>query len=202
MVLTIIIIIVMLVIGVGLVALYREVGLGMGGGGGERVDARPQQAPSTSSAWLQQAPSTSSAWPQQAPSTSSAWPFGNLTVGSHYAIPTDNTYSGFLALCADDSDALGELHSAAVVAEEWGYPFLVAIAKTPQPNGWIDRLDTLPGNIGQYDIRVDEIRALKPVRLPVVAFLNEGRLLNASATLGSPSSIATSFQHCRYGLRR
>jgi hypothetical protein len=175
MVLTIIIIIVMLVIGFGLVALYREIGLGRGGDGGEPVDVPP---------------------------SASGWPLGNLTVGNHVVIPTEDAYTGFLALCADDDDALAEIHPAAVVAEDWGYPFLVAIAKTPQPNGWIDRLDTLPGEVGQYDMRVDQMRALKPVRLPIVAFINEGRLLDASTMLDSSSSIATTFQHCRFGLAR
>lgn len=175
MVLTIIIIIVMLVISSGLVALYREVGVGRDEDGGERVDAR---------------------------SPASAWPLGNLTVGNHFAIPSEDAFTGFVALCADDDDALEEIYPAAVVAEDWGYPFLVAIAKTPQPNGWIDRLDTLPGDVGQYDMRVDQMRALKPVRLPIVAFVNEGRLLDASTTLDSQSSIITSFQHCRFGLAR
>jgi hypothetical protein len=174
MVLTILIIIVMLVIGFGLVALYREVGLGREGDGGESVDA----------------------WRPPA----SNWPLGNLTVGSHVAIPTEDAFTGFLALCADDDNAFEEIYPAAVVAEDWGYPFLVAIAKTPQPNGWIGRLGTLPGDVGQYDMRVDQMRALQPVRLPVVVFVNEGRLLDASTTLDSPSTIATSFQHCRFGL--
>jgi hypothetical protein len=173
-VLTVIIIIVMLVISGGLVALYREVGLGRGEEG-ERTPARP---------------------------ASSKWPLGSLSAGSHFAIPSDEPFTGFLALVSDDQDALGELYSAAVVAEEWGYPVLVAIAKTYAPTGWIDRLDGLPGNIGWYDIRVDEMRALNPVSLPVIAFVNEGRLLDASVQLDSPSTIATIFQHCRYGLTR
>lgn len=174
MVLTIIIIIIALVLGFGLLALYREVGMGLDGEGGS-TDAR---------------------------SSPSGWPLGSLTAGSHFAVPSDEPYTGFVALCADDDDALGELYSAAVVAEEWGYPFLVAIAKTLQPNRWIDRLDSLPGNIGQYDMRVEEMRALKPAQLPIVAFVNEGRLLDASTGLDSPSAIATSFQHCRFGLTR
>ena len=176
MVLTVIIIIVMLVIAGGLVALYREVGFGQGAGAdAERTEARPSP---------------------------SGWPLGNLTVGNHVAIPSEEPFTGFFALCSDDQDALGELYSAAVVAEEWGYPMLVAIAKSLAPNGWVDRLDGLPGNIGQYDIRADELRALKPSRLPVIAFVNEGRLLDASVALDSPSSVATSFQHCRFGLTR
>jgi hypothetical protein len=175
MVLTIIIIIVMLVIGFGLVALYREVGLGRESEGGGPVDT----------------------WPP-----ASNWPLGNLNVGSHVAIPTEDTYTGFVALCADDDDAFDEIYPAAVVAEDWGYPFLVAIARTPQPKGWTNRLETLPGDVGQYDMRVDQMRALQPVRLPVVVFVNEGRLLDASTKLDSPSSIATSFQHCRFGLAR
>jgi hypothetical protein len=175
MVLTIIIIIVMLVISSGLVALYREVGIGRDGDGGERVDARPP---------------------------ASGWPFGNLTVGSHVVIPAEDSFTGFVAMCADDDDAFGKIYPAAVVAEDWGYPFLVAITRTPQPNGWIDRLETLPGNVGHYDMRVDQMRALKPVLLPVLAFVNEGRLLDASTKLDSPGSIVTSFQHCRFGLAR
>jgi hypothetical protein len=175
MVLTIIIIIVMLVISSGLVALYREVGLGRGEDGGQRVDALP---------------------------SASSWPFGSLTVGNHFAIPGEDAFTGFVALCADDDDALAEIHQAALVADDWGYPFLVAVAKTPRPNGWIDRLDSLPGNVGQYDMRVDEMRALQPVSLPIVAFVNEGRLLDASTRLDSSSSIITSFQHCRFGLTR
>jgi hypothetical protein len=175
MVLTIIIIIVMLVIGFGLVALYREVGLGRGGDGAEPV----------------------AAWPP-----ASNWPLGNLTVGSHVAIPTEDAFTGFVALCADDDNAFDEIYPAAVVAEDWDYPFLVGIARTSQPNGWTSRLETLPGNVGQYDMRVDQMRALQPVRLPVVVFVNEGRLLDASTTLDSSSAIATSFQHCRFGLPR
>jgi hypothetical protein len=123
-------------------------------------------------------------------------------VGSHFAIPSEDAYTGFVALCADDDDALGEIRTAAAVAEDWGYPFLVAIARTPQPNGWVGRLDSLPGNVGQYDLRVDQMRALKPSRLPILAFVNEGRLLDASTALDSPGAIATSFQHCRFGLTR
>jgi hypothetical protein len=175
MVLTVIIVIVMLVIAGGLVALYREVTVGSAAAELQRTDAPP---------------------------SAMQWPFGNLTVGNHVAVPSNDPFTGFLAVCADDKDALGELHSTAVVAEDWGYPLLVAIAKTPQPNGWTDRLDTLPGNIGQYDMRLDEMRSLKPARLPVVAFLNESRLLDASLALESPASIATSFQHCRFGLTR
>jgi hypothetical protein len=177
MVLTIIIIIVMLVIGFGLVALYREVGLGRegNGNGGERFGAQPPP---------------------------SGWPLGNLSVGSHVAIPTEEAYTGFVALCADDDDAFREIYPAAVVAEDWGYPFLVAIAKTAQPDGWIDRIDNLPGHIGTYDMRVDQMRALQPVRLPVLVFVNEGRLLDASARLDSPGEIVSSFQHCRFGLPR
>jgi hypothetical protein len=173
-VLTVIIIVVMLVISGGLVALYREVGLGRGEEA-KGKSARPGN---------------------------SKWPLGSVSAGSHFAIPSDEPFTGFLALVSDDQDALGELYSTAVVAEEWGYPVLVAIAKTSAPNGWIDRLDGLPGNIGWYDMRVDEMRALKPESLPVLAFVNEGRLLDASAQLDSPSTIATSFQHCRFGLTR
>ncbi|HWF51071.1 MAG TPA: hypothetical protein VG294_10560 [Solirubrobacteraceae bacterium] len=175
MVLTIIIIIVMLVISFGLVALYREVGLGRGEGGGERFDAPP---------------------------SASSWPLGNLRAGNHFAIPSEDAFTGFVALCADDDDALAEINQAALVADDWGYPFLVAIAKTPRPNGWINRLDALPGNVGQYDMRVDQMRALQPVSLPIVAFVNEGRLLDATTRLDSSSSIITTFQHCRFGLTR
>jgi len=179
MVLTIIVVIVMLVIAGGLVALYREVGLGQG------ADGQPADAPRPA-----------------AGANASGWPLGNVTVGGHLAIPSEDPFTGFFALCTDDTDALGELYSAAVVAEEWGYPMLVAIGKTPQPNGWIDRLDGLPGSIGQYDMRIDEVRALKPAHLPIIAFLNESRVLDASVGLDSPSSIAKSFQHCRFGLTR
>jgi hypothetical protein len=178
-VLTVITIIVILVISGGLVALYREIGLGRGEAA-ERPDPRsPVQPPPTSQ-----------------------WPLGNLAAGSQFAVPSEDPFTGLLALCSDDQDALGELYSAAVVAEEWGYPMLVAIAKTFRPTGWTDRLDGLPGNIGQYDMRVEEMRALNPVTLPIVAFLNEGRLLDASLLLDSPSTIAKSFQHCRFGLAR
>ena len=196
--LTVIVIIVMLVIAGGLVALYREVGLG------RDPVAEPTGAPPSSpmgvppSSPMGVPPSS----PMGAPPSTSEWPLRGLTVGSRLAIPADEPFTGFLALCADDADALGELYSAAVVAEEWGYPLLVAIAKTFRPTGWTDRLDGLPGNIGQYDMRIDEMRSLNPLRLPVVAFLNEGRLLDASVALNSPSSIATSFQHCRFGLTR
>jgi hypothetical protein len=186
MVLTIIVIIVMLVIAGGLVALYREVTVGSAAA----ELSKGMDAPRTG------------AQRNGAPPSAVQWPFGNLTVGNHVAVPSDDPYTGFLAVCADNEDALDELHSTAVVAEDWGYPLLVAIAKTPQPNGWTDRLDSLPGNIGQYDMRIDEMRSLKPARLPVVAFLNESRLLDASIALDSPSSIATSFQHCRSGLAR
>jgi hypothetical protein len=177
MVLTIIIIIVMLVIAGGLVALYREVGLGSLDPG---VAARPTVTPLSTS----------------------GWPLGTLRVGSHFAVPSAEPFTGFLALCADDQDPLAELHSAAVVAEDWDYPLLVAIAKTTQPNGWTDRLDSLPGNIGHYVIRDDELRALKPARLPVVTFLNENRVLDASTGLESPSAVSTRFQNCRFGLTR
>jgi hypothetical protein len=173
-VLTVILIIVILVISGGLVALYREVGLGRA----TDPDGMATQ------------------------SSTSQWPFQNLTVGRYVAVPSDDAFTGFVAFCADDDDALREIYSAAVVAEDWGYPILVAIAKTAQPNGWIDRLDSLPGNVGEYDMRVDEMRSLGPVSLPVVAFLNEGRLLDASVSLDSPSAIATSFQNCRFGLPR
>lgn len=172
--LTVIVIIVMLVISGGLVALYREVGLGLGSDG-ESADARP---------------------------SSDGWPFERLTVGRHVAVPTEDAFTGFVAFCADDDNAYDEIHSAAVVAEDWGYPMLVAIAKTAQPIGWIGRLDSLPGNVGEYDMRVDEMRSLGPVSLPIVAFLNEGRLLDASVALDSTASIAASFQRCRFGLTR
>lgn len=172
--LTVIVIIVMLVISSGLVALYREVGLGRGSAG-ERADTRP---------------------------ATDQWPFERLTVGRHVAVPSEDAFTGFVAFCADDDDAFAEINSAAVVAEDWGYPMVVAIAKTVQPNGWIGRLDGLPGNVGEYDMRVDEMRALGPVSLPIVAFLNEGRLLEASVALDSTSSIATTFQRCRFGLTR
>ena len=184
MVLTVIIIVVMLVIAGGLVALYREVTVG------------------SAAAEINRTAPGSNGKGSDAPPAAFQWPLGNLTVGNHVAVPSDDPFTGFLAVCADDTDALGELHSTAVVAEDWGYPLLVAITKTPQPNGWTDRLDSLPGTVGQYDMRVDEMRSLKPTRLPVVAFLNESRLLDASTTLDSPSSIATSFQHCRFGLTR
>ncbi|MEA2197816.1 MAG: hypothetical protein QOJ25_1867 [Solirubrobacteraceae bacterium] len=173
--LTVITIIVIVVIAGGLVALYREVGLGRGDG---------------------------SEGPVARPATSPTWPFGNLASGSHFAIPSDDPFTGFLAFVSDDQDALGEIYSAAVVAEEWGYPMLIAIAKTFRPTGWTDRLDGLPGNIGQYDLRVDEMQALAPASLPVVAFVNDGRVLGASVLLDSPSTIATTFQHCRSGLTR
>jgi len=176
MVLTVVIVIVMLVIAGGLVALYREVGLGSF----EPADAQRTEA---------------------GPS-GSAWPLGNLTVGNHVAVPSEAPFTGFLALVADDEDALGELRSTAVVAEDWGYPLLVAIGRSSKPNGWTAGLDSLPGNIGHYEMRSDELRSLKPVRLPVIAFLNESRLLDASTALDSPSSVAASFQHCRFGLAR
>jgi hypothetical protein len=191
MVLTVIIVIVMLVIAGGLVALYREVTVGSAAAEINRMAPGPGTA-----AKGRDAPGS------DAPPAAFQWPFGNLTVGNHVAVPSPDPFTGFLAVCADDTDALGELHSTAVVAEDWGYPLLVAITKTPQPNGWTDRLDSLPGTVGHYDMRVDEMRSLKPARLPVVAFLNESRLLDASTTLDSPSSIATSFQHCRFGLTR
>jgi hypothetical protein len=175
-VLTAIIIVVMLIIAVGLVALYREVGLGQWAGA-ERTEA-PR------------------------PVNPTGWPLGSLAVGSHVVVPTEEPFTGFLALCSDDQDALGELHSAAVVAEDWGYPMLVAVTKTAQPDGWVDGLDSLPGNIGHYAMRADQLRALKPSRLPVVVFLNESRLLEASVALDSPSSISNGFQHCRFGLTR
>jgi hypothetical protein len=174
MVLTVIVIVVMLVISGGLVALYREVGLGRESTG-ESPDPRPP---------------------------TDQWPFERLTVGRHVAVPTEDAFTGFVGFCADDADAFAEINSAAVVAEDWGYPMLVAIAKTVQPNGWIDRLDNLPGHVGEYSMRVDEMRSLGPVSLPIVAFLNEGRLLEASVALDSPSSIAASFQRCRFGLAR
>jgi hypothetical protein len=180
--LTVLIIIAMLVISGGLVALYREVGFGRFG------DAPRSDAPSPTTPSFVSPPSR--------------WPFENLSVGRHLAVPTEDAFTGFLALCADDDDAFAAVHSAAVVAEDWGYPLLVGIAKTARPNGWIDRLDGLPGNVGDYDMRVDEMRSLGPVQLPIVAFLNEGRLLDASVALESPSSIATSFHHCRFGLTR
>lgn len=174
MVLTIIIIVVMLVIAAGLVALYREVGLGRGEDeqGG---DSRP---------------------------ASSGWPLGSVRKGAPFAIPSEEPFTGFLVLCSDDQDALGELYSVAVVAEEWGYPMLVAIAKTFRPTGWTERLDGLPGNIGQWDMRVDEVKALKPERLPIAAFINGGNTMDATLALDSPSTIARSFQHCRNGLAR
>jgi len=173
-VLTIIIVLVMLVIGVGLTALYREVGLGRG---------EESESPSS-------------------PPSKSQWPLGGLTAGSRFAVPSDDTFTGFLAICTDDDDALGAMYSVAVVAEEWDYPMLIAIGKTFQANGWTDRLDGLPGNIGQYDLRIDQVQALQPATLPVVLFLNEGRLLDASPAMDSASLIATSFQHCRFGLTR
>jgi hypothetical protein len=172
--LTVIIIIVMLVISSGMVALYREVGLGRGSDGEEMDPRHPTDQ----------------------------WPFERLTVGRHVALPTEDGFTGFVAFCADDADAFEELNAAAVVAEDWGYPMIVGIAKTVQPNGWIDRLDGLPGNVGEYDMRVDEMRALGPVGLPIVAFVNEGRLLEASVALDSTASIASSFQRCRFGLTR
>jgi hypothetical protein len=190
MVLTVIIIVVMLVIAGGLVALYREVTVGSAAAEINRTDAAGTDAQRRDAPRSDAAPAAFQ------------WPFGNLTVGNHVAVPSDEPFTGFLAVCADDTDALGELHSTAVVAEDWGYPLLVAITRTPQPSGWTNGLGTLPGTVGQYDMRVDEMRSLKPTRLPVVAFLNESRLLDASTTLDSPSSIATSFQHCRFGLTR
>jgi hypothetical protein len=117
-------------------------------------------------------------------------------------VPSEEPFTGFVALCSDDADALGELQSAAVVAEDWGYPMLVGVARTPQGNGWIDRLDSLPGDIGRYDMRVDQLRALQPTRVPVLVFLNESRLLDASVALDSPSSVSAGFQQCRFGLTR
>jgi hypothetical protein len=137
-----------------------------------------------------------------APSAPSGWPFGNLAVGDDLTALPEDGFSGFLAICSDDVDALGELYSVAVVAEEWGYPLSVAIARTIQPIGWTDRLDGLPGNVTQHEMSIDAIGALAPVGLPVVVFLNDRRVLDASTALDSPSAIATSFQHCRFGLTR
>jgi hypothetical protein len=172
-VLTVIIVIVMLMIGVGLTALYREVGLGRGA-----ADAA------------------------DAPAAPSRWPFGNLAVGNAIAGFPEDAFTGFLVICADDVDALGAVYSVAVVAEEWGYPLLVAVARTLKPNGWRDRLDGLPGNVSQHEMNVDAISSLKPAALPVTLFLNESRVVDASLAMDSPSAIATNFQRSRSGLKR
>ena len=173
--LTVLIILVMLVIGGGLTALYREVGLGRG----------EEEGPGPA-----------------APSSTSKWPFGNLAVGNDIPGLTNDPFTGFLAVCTDDVDAIAALYSVAVVAEEWGYPLLVAVGKTLRPNGWINRLDSLPGNVSQQEMRADQLSSLKPARVPVLVFMNEGRVLNASLALESPSVIATNFQRCRFGIAR
>ena len=134
--------------------------------------------------------------------SNSHWPFGNLTSGNSITGLSDNAFTGFLAICSDDTDALGAIYSVAVVAEEWYYPLQVAVGRTLQPNGWRDRLESLPGNVTQREMSIDEIGSLQPSALPVAVFLNEGRVLDASLALDSPSAIARSFQRCRFGLAR
>jgi hypothetical protein len=138
---------------------------------------------------------------EDSPSTSK-WPFGNLAVGKDVAGFTDDPLTGFLALCTDDVDSLGALYSVAVVAEDWGYPLVVAVGKTLRPNGWTHRVDGLPGNVIQRDMRIEEVSALQPAGLPAVVFVNEGRVLEASLGLDSPSDVAKNFQRCRFGLPR
>jgi hypothetical protein len=88
--------------------------------------------------------------------SNSHWPFGNLTSGNSITGLSDNAFTGFLAICSRRRRTPSEaIYSVAVVAEEWGYPLLVAVARTLQPNGWRDRLDGLPGNVTQ---RRDERR--------------------------------------------
>ena len=145
--------------------------------------------------------------PYQASNASSspaapAWPFGNFSQGAEFDIPSDDPYTGFLVVCSDDQDASREVSSVASVAAQWDYPMLMAIGRTFRGTGWTDRLDGLRGNVGQYDMRVDEIQALRPVRLPIVAFVSDGRVVEASAQLDSPSAIATSFQSHRSGVAR
>jgi hypothetical protein len=172
--LTVILILIMIVIGVGLTALYREVGLG-----------RDKEESSSSS-----------------PSSPSKWPFGNLATGNEIPGFSDDSFTGFVAFCTDQVDSLGELYSVAVVAEEWDYPLQIAIGKSPKPTGWAHRLDAMPGNTSQQEINIERIGALKPAQLPALVFLNEGRVLDASVALESPTAIAGAFQRCRFGLAR
>ena len=139
---------------------------------------------------------------KDAPTADSHWPFGNLTTGNSINGFSDGDFTGFLAICSDDTDALGAVYSVAVVAEEWDYPLQVAVGRTLQPIGWRDRLEGLPGNVTQREMSIDEIGSLKPSALPVAVFLNQGKVLDASLALDSPSMIARSFQRCRFGLAR
>lgn len=174
MVLTILVIIVALVIAGGLVALYREVGLGR----------------------------ASDLAFDEASDVESDWPFQSLAVGNVIAGVADNSFTGFVTICSDDVDARGALNSVAVVAEDWDYPVLVAVGRTGRANGWKDHLETLPGKISLKELTIHQVNMLKPAALPVVVFLMDGRVLDASLDVASPSAISSSFQRCRFGLPR
>jgi hypothetical protein len=132
----------------------------------------------------------------------SGWPFGNLPVGGPLGGLPDDAFTGFLAICTDDADAFAAINSVAVVAEDWDYPVHVAVGRTLRPNGWKDRIDTLPGNVSRQEMSMPEITSLQPADLPVVVFLQDGRVLDASLEMGSPGEIAGTFQRCRFGLAR
>jgi hypothetical protein len=170
--LTVLIILVAILIGVGLTALYREVGLGR-----ETSDA-PSSAPKAK------------------------WPFGKLSVGGPVPGIADESFTGFMAMCTDEVDSLGELYAAAVVAEDWAYPLAIAVGHGMRSNGWTHRLDGLPGNVMHQQLSMDRIAELQPVQLPVLLFINEGKVLDASADLQSATAIANNFQRCRFGIAR
>jgi hypothetical protein len=127
----------------------------------------------------------------------SRWPFSNLSVGQQLTFELGSTpdFSGFVVLCSDDVDALGAVFSVTTIAQEWALPLVIAIVDTGRPTGWTSRLPQVAGALTVVDDALGRIRELRPARLPVCAYLREGRVLDASLALESPSIVASRFEH-------
>ncbi|MGH2869529.1 MAG: hypothetical protein ACRDNK_18440 [Solirubrobacteraceae bacterium] len=127
------------------------------------------------------------------------WPFAGLMAGHDAAtlLGAVANYSGFVLLCTDEVDATGAVFSLSVMAAEWDEELLIAqVVQVNESLGWLERIS----NRSDLDLAVSEVAsaslaAMKPVQLPVGAYLRDGRLLDASSALQSPSVIANRFAH-------
>jgi hypothetical protein len=134
----------------------------------------------------------------------SRWPFANLAVGQ--AMPglssgENPSFTGFCVLCADNSDALGAVFSVSVVARDWDRATIVVLGQTAAPTGWALHLSDTITDVTCLPVDLEVARALSPSRLPVAVYVHEGRVLDASVALASPSVVAERFQHVASPLR-
>jgi hypothetical protein len=128
------------------------------------------------------------------------WPFSGLMVGHEASalLGAPSNYSGFILLCADDTDALGAVYSTSVIANEWDENLVVAQVASSQPSGWLTRSDhPLVSELWATvtEVTQESLTLMKPDQLPICVYLREGRVVDASPTIASPSLIASRFTH-------